>query len=239
MFAVCAVVQKSIFFSSLATRLFFSSTCGDRAIVGTLSTIAVCVLVVAFNTFCRDFLVAFSPLSACASRTAAAQSRRKERGDNPSCSRRGEDGGQQPSPYRSLIVVRFSPLSLPLLLLLHFRCCSSAAAAAAAAGNVVTATQYLVLDSSSIHDLDSSSLKTLEGLVALLVDRDPPIEIFLAPVSDPLMVQASPYIQMNRLPKLTTTMTIFPFPRLRRVSRRMWVWRLGCLSRHSMLIVRS
>ncbi|CAN0275089.1 unnamed protein product, partial [Hapterophycus canaliculatus] len=51
------------------------------------------------------------------------------------------------------------------------------------------ALQYLVLDSSSIHDLDSSSLKTLEGLVALLVDRDPPIEIFLAPVSDPLMVQ--------------------------------------------------
>lgn len=49
--------------------------------------------------------------------------------------------------------------------------------------------QYVVLDSSSIHDLDSSSLKTLEGLVALLVDRDPPIEMFLAPVSDPLMVQ--------------------------------------------------
>lgn len=51
--------------------------------------------------------------------------------------------------------------------------------------------QYVILDSSSIHDLDSSSLKTLEGLVALLVDRDPPIEMFLAPVSDPLMVQAS------------------------------------------------
>ena len=32
-------------------------------------------------------------------------------------------------------------------------------------------------------------MKTLEGLVALLVDRDPPIEMFLAPVSDPLMVQ--------------------------------------------------
>lgn len=27
--------------------------------------------------------------------------------------------------------------------------------------------------------------------MALLVDRDPPIEMFLAPVSDPLMVQAS------------------------------------------------
>lgn len=51
--------------------------------------------------------------------------------------------------------------------------------------------QYVILDSSSIHDLDSSSLKTLESLVALLVDRDPPIEMFLAPVSDPLMVQAS------------------------------------------------
>eukprot|EP00752_Nemacystus_decipiens_P016306 g14582.t1 len=49
--------------------------------------------------------------------------------------------------------------------------------------------QYVILDSSSIHDLDSSSLKTLESLVALLVDRDPPIEMFLAPVSDPLMVQ--------------------------------------------------
>ncbi|CBJ48292.1 sulfate permease [Ectocarpus siliculosus] len=51
------------------------------------------------------------------------------------------------------------------------------------------ALQYVILDSSSIHDLDSSSLKTLEGLVALLVDRDPPIEMFLAPVSDPLMMQ--------------------------------------------------
>lgn len=52
--------------------------------------------------------------------------------------------------------------------------------------------QYVVLDSSSIHDLDSSSLKTLEGLVALLVDRAPPIEMFLAPVSDPLMLQVRP-----------------------------------------------
>ncbi|CAB1121451.1 sulP [Ectocarpus sp. CCAP 1310/34] len=63
------------------------------------------------------------------------------------------------------------------------------------------ALQYVILDSSSIHDLDSSSLKTLEGLVALLVDRDPPIEMFLAPVSDPLMVQESFRVVRELSPK--------------------------------------
>lgn len=37
--------------------------------------------------------------------------------------------------------------------------------------------------------MDSSALKMLEALVALLVARQPPVEMFLAPVSDPLMVQ--------------------------------------------------
>lgn len=42
--------------------------------------------------------------------------------------------------------------------------------------------------------MDSSAIKMLEALVALLIDRHPPIEIFLAPVSDPLMLQVRAFI---------------------------------------------
>lgn len=38
----------------------------------------------------------------------------------------------------------------------------------------------------------------LEALVALLVDRDPPIEMFLAPVSDPLMEQVRVKVLKSR-----------------------------------------
>ncbi|CAM9306415.1 unnamed protein product [Discosporangium mesarthrocarpum] len=49
--------------------------------------------------------------------------------------------------------------------------------------------QYIILDSSSIHSMDFSSMKMLEALVTLLLDRSPPVEILLAPVSDPLIDQ--------------------------------------------------
>lgn len=62
------------------------------------------------------------------------------------------------------------------------------------------AEQYLILDGSCIHDLDSSAINMLEALVALLVDRQPPVEVFVAPVSDPLM------LQIHKSPMLSATL---------------------------------
>lgn len=46
-----------------------------------------------------------------------------------------------------------------------------------------------MVDSSSIHHVDASSLTMLEALVEVLLNQQPPIEILMASVSDSLALQ--------------------------------------------------
>ncbi|CAM9181137.1 unnamed protein product [Chrysoparadoxa australica] len=46
---------------------------------------------------------------------------------------------------------------------------------------------FVVLDASGMHGIDSSAIRMLEGLVTEFMGRTPPIEILMAPVSDPLL----------------------------------------------------
>lgn len=49
--------------------------------------------------------------------------------------------------------------------------------------------QYVVLDSSSIYDADSSALRMLETLVSLISERQYPVEILIAHGPESFMQQ--------------------------------------------------
>jgi MFS superfamily sulfate permease-like transporter len=56
--------------------------------------------------------------------------------------------------------------------------------------------QFFVLEASGVHGLDSSATTVMEDMITEFMGRTPPIEILLAPASDPLIeaVQRSPLL---------------------------------------------